>query len=189
MWKGEKMTIFKNDYITAARENVAKYQMVGEEVIVDLQHLLAVMIGHSATPELCGRLSSYGLKGLTELSIQEMKSEGLTDVQALRLFSSFTLANKMKNNFISDEPYTIRSPEDAADFMMDEMRHLNQENLVVLYLNTKNHVIHKKTVFIGSLNASVVHPREVYKEALKQSAASSIVLHNHPSGDPLNIVS
>ncbi len=53
-----------------------------------------------------------------------------------------------------------------------------------MYLNTKNQVLHKKTVFIGSLNASIVHPREVYKEALRRSAASIICIHNHPSGDP-----
>ncbi|AXY38631.1 DNA repair protein RadC [Bacillus velezensis] len=53
-----------------------------------------------------------------------------------------------------------------------------------LYLNTKNQVIHKRTVFIGSLNSSIVHPREVFKEAFKRSAASFICVHNHPSGDP-----
>ncbi|KHF28037.1 hypothetical protein LR68_03097 [Anoxybacillus sp. BCO1] len=67
---------------------------------------------------------------------------------------------------------------------MEDMRFLSQEHFVVLYLNTKNQVMHKKTVFIGSLNASIVHPREVYKEAIKRSAASIICIHNHPSGDP-----
>jgi DNA repair protein RadC len=67
---------------------------------------------------------------------------------------------------------------------MEDMRFLTQEHFVSVYLNTKNQVIHKKTVFIGSLNASIVHPREVYKEALKRSAASIICIHNHPSGDP-----
>ncbi len=53
-----------------------------------------------------------------------------------------------------------------------------------LYLNTKNQVLHKHTVFIGSLNSSIVHPREIFKEAFKRSAASFICVHNHPSGDP-----
>ncbi|MEC0493124.1 RadC family protein, partial [Bacillus glycinifermentans] len=57
-------------------------------------------------------------------------------------------------------------------------------NFTCLYLNSKNQVIHKRTVFIGSLNSSIVHPREVFKEALKRSAASFICVHNHPSGDP-----
>mgnify|MGYP001946399917 FL=1 len=64
------------------------------------------------------------------------------------------------------------------------MRFLNQEHFVCLYLNTKNQVIHKQTVFIGSLNASIVHQREVFREAFRRSAASIICIHNHPSGDP-----
>ncbi|KAA0563688.1 DNA repair protein RadC [Bacillus sp. CH30_1T] len=55
---------------------------------------------------------------------------------------------------------------------------------ICLYLNTKNQVLHKQTIFIGSLNASIVHPREVFKEAFRRSAASIICIHNHPSGDP-----
>lgn len=66
----------------------------------------------------------------------------------------------------------------------DDLKGLQQEHFVALYLNTKNHVIKQKTVFIGSLNASIVHPREVFKEALRTSSAAVICLHNHPSGDP-----
>lgn len=58
------------------------------------------------------------------------------------------------------------------------------ENFTCLYLNTKNQVIHRQTIFIGSLNTSIVHPREVFKEAFRRAAASIICLHNHPSGDP-----
>jgi DNA repair protein RadC len=83
-----------------------------------------------------------------------------------------------------DERYIIRSPDDGAKYVMDEMRFLSQEHFVCIYLNTKNQVLHKKTVFIGSLNASIVHPREVFKEAMRRSAASIICFHNHPSGDP-----
>lgn len=57
-------------------------------------------------------------------------------------------------------------------------------NYICLYLNTKNQVIHRQTIFIGSLNSSIVHPREVFKEAFRRAAASIICLHNHPSGDP-----
>jgi DNA repair protein RadC len=82
------------------------------------------------------------------------------------------------------EKQAIRSPKDGADYVMEDLRHLSQEHFVALYLNTKNQVIHQQTVFIGSLNASIVHPREVFKEALKRSAASLVCFHNHPSGDP-----
>jgi DNA repair protein RadC len=63
------------------------------------------------------------------------------------------------------------------------MRILSQEHFVCLYLNTKNQVIHRQTIFIGSLNASIVHPREVFREAVRRAAASVICAHNHPSGD------
>lgn len=82
------------------------------------------------------------------------------------------------------ERYVIRSPEDVSSLVMEDMRFLKQEHFVCLYLNTKNQVIFRHTVFIGSLNASIVHPREVFKEALRRSSASIICLHNHPSGDP-----
>src|SRR5699024_7372546 len=66
---------------------------------------------------------------------------------------------------------------------MENMCHLNQEHLVALFLNTKNQILHRQTIFIGSLNASIVHPREIFREAVKRSAASIICAHNHPSGD------
>jgi DNA repair protein RadC len=84
----------------------------------------------------------------------------------------------------SEGRYTIRSPEDAATYLMTDMSSLTQEHFVVLFLNVKNEVLHKQTIFIGSLNSSIVHPREIFREAVKRSAASIICAHNHPSGNP-----
>lgn len=81
------------------------------------------------------------------------------------------------------ERTTIRSPQDAFVFLED-MRFLKQEHFVCLCLNTKNQVLHRETVFVGSLNSSIVHPREVFQLALKKTSASILVAHNHPSGDP-----
>ena len=67
---------------------------------------------------------------------------------------------------------------------MHDMTSLNQEHFVTLFLNVKNQILHKQTIFIGSLNASIVHPREIFREAVKRSAASIICAHNHPSGNP-----
>ncbi|MER2047268.1 MAG: DNA repair protein RadC, partial [Solibacillus sp.] len=83
-----------------------------------------------------------------------------------------------------EERFTIRSPEDAATFLMQDMTSLQQEHFVCLFLNVKNQVLHKQTIFVGSLNASIVHPREIFREAVKRSAASIICSHNHPSGIP-----
>ena len=67
---------------------------------------------------------------------------------------------------------------------MPDMVSLQQEHFVDLFLNVKNQILHKQTIFIGSLNASIVHPREIFREAVKRSAASIICAHNHPSGNP-----
>ena len=67
---------------------------------------------------------------------------------------------------------------------MNEMRYLDREHFRVLILNTKNHILKNCLVSIGSLNSSLVHPREVFKQAIKSSGAAVILIHNHPSGDP-----
>jgi DNA repair protein RadC len=121
------------------------------------------------------------LKGATLEEITEIKGIGQT--KAIQILAAVELGRRV-SNLAFNERYVIRSPEDGANYMMNDMRFLSQEHFVCLYLNTKNQVIHKQTIFIGSLNASIVHPREVFREALKRSAASIIALHNHPSGDP-----
>lgn len=67
---------------------------------------------------------------------------------------------------------------------MEDLRYLPQEHFVCLYLNIKNKIIHKKSLFIGSLNSSIVHPRDIFREGIRFNAASIICAHNHPSGDP-----
>jgi DNA repair protein radc len=80
--------------------------------------------------------------------------------------------------------YKITQPRDASEYLMQELSYLKKEVLAVLYLNTKNIVIGKEIVSMGSINSSIVHPREIFIGAIKNSSASIIVAHNHPSGDP-----
>ena len=75
-------------------------------------------------------------------------------------------------------------PEDAADYAMPRFRYEDRENFAVILLNVKNHILSMPIVSVGSLTASVVHPREVFRVAIQQTAASIILVHNHPSGDP-----
>ncbi|MFS0688975.1 DNA repair protein RadC [Sporosarcina sp. 179-K 8C2 HS] len=171
-------------YITSAREAVSTYNAVGSESIIELQDILAVLIGPSVKPEFTGRLAARGIRELVDMTVSELKEEGMTHNQALRVHSGMLIARKMRSAGKADSRYVIRSPEDAAAYMMAEMTNLTQEHFVVIFLNVKNEVLHKKTIFIGSLNSSIVHPREVYKEAVKHSAASIICFHNHPSGRP-----
>lgn len=122
------------------------------------------------------------LHALKHATFEEITSiKGIGEAKAVQLLAAIELGRRLAQKEI-DSRYTIRSPEDAATFLMPEMEPLTQEHFVALFLNTKNQIIHKQTIFIGSLNASIVHPRELYREAIKRSAASIICAHNHPSG-------
>ncbi|MBU8565686.1 DNA repair protein RadC [Virgibacillus pantothenticus] len=152
--------------------------------------LLAIILGSGTREEsvisLANRLLMHfeGLKLLNDATIEELTAiKGIGTAKGVLILAAMELGKRM-NGFQPEERYVIRSPEDGADYVMEELRSLNQEHFVALFLNTKNQIIHRQTIFIGSLNASIVHPREVYREAVKRSAASVIVAHNHPSGDP-----
>ena len=82
------------------------------------------------------------------------------------------------------EPTIIRRPEDTLPVLEAELSELGYEKFIALALNTKNHVTAVLPVSSGSLNASIVHPRELFQRAILANAASIIVCHNHPSGDP-----
>ncbi|WP_044894830.1 RadC family protein [Bacillus alveayuensis] len=152
--------------------------------------LLAILLRTGTKDEsvlqLANRLLNHfeGLRLLKDATIEEITSiKGIGTAKAVQILAAIELGRRI-SRLQYDERYVIRSPEDGAKYVMEDMRFLSQEHFVCLYLNTKNQVIHRKTVFIGSLNASIVHPREVFKEAIKRSAASIICAHNHPSGDP-----
>ncbi|WP_269412072.1 RadC family protein [Lentibacillus daqui] len=154
------------------------------------QELCAILLGSGTREEsvmvLAQRLISHfeGLHLLKEATIEELTTiKGIGPAKGVLLLAAFELGKRM-NQYTPNDRYVIRTPKDGADYIMEEMRGLNQEHFVVLFLNTKNQIIHRQTIFIGSLNASIVHPREIFREAVKRSAASIICAHNHPSGDP-----
>lgn len=109
-----------------------------------------------------------------------LQINGIGKVKAKQIIAALQLARM--NPCPTEERFTIRSPEDAYTYLRD-MQYLNQEHFVVLGLNTKNQIIFRESVFVGSLNASIVHPREVFNHLVRRSCASAIVAHNHPSGD------
>ncbi|NHN35509.1 RadC family protein [Paenibacillus agricola] len=122
----------------------------------------------------------YELADLSEFEISTLF--GLTEVQSFHLMAVFELAKRFGSQG-SGEIVTIRTPENIA-VMASDLKYADREHFVVFYLDTKNHVIGRETISTGSLNAGIVHPREVFKRAIRRSAASIIAVHNHPSGDP-----
>lgn len=154
------------------------------------QDLLAILLRTGTKNESVLKVSNElllkfdGLRLLMNASVEEISNiKGIGEAKAVQLIAAFELGKRI-NRLQYDERFMIKSPDDCAEYMMDEMRFLEQEHFVCLYLNTKNQVIARETIFKGSLNASIVHPREVFKEAFRRSASSIICLHNHPSGDP-----
>ncbi|MCM3785799.1 DNA repair protein RadC [Neobacillus mesonae] len=124
------------------------------------------------------------LRNLVDMSVDELiQLKGIGPAKAIQLKAGIELGQRVMQTRLSDRP-VIRSPRDAADLLMEQLRYLQKEHFVCLFLNTKNHVIAQETLSMGSLNASIVHPREVFRAAMKCSSASIVCAHNHPSGDP-----
>ncbi|HLR60349.1 MAG TPA: DNA repair protein RadC [Pseudogracilibacillus sp.] len=154
------------------------------------KELIALLLGSGTKNEsvldLANRVLMHfeGLKLLKEATIEELTAiKGIGPARGVILLAALELGERL-NKYKPTERYVVRSPEDGADYVMEEMRTLDQEHFIALFLNTKNQIIHSQTIFIGTLNSSVVHPREIFREAVRRSSASIIVAHNHPSGDP-----
>ncbi|MGN7300414.1 RadC family protein [Ferdinandcohnia sp. SAFN-114] len=168
------------DFVVNIREEMMFYGVDN----TPLQYLLAIIIGGKlANAENTGILAGIGIRRLAEMSEIELIDLGIGKVSAQRIVAACGLIGHYLKSKKDEEDFIIRSPEDAATLFQD-LKYKNQEQFEVAFLNTKNKVISRKTIFKGSLNASIVHPREVFREAVKLSAASIIVAHQHPSGDP-----
>jgi DNA repair protein RadC len=168
------------------RERLLRYGAEG----LSNSELLAIILRTGMKNENIMSLSSRlltqsgGLNGLLGLTPEEiMLLKGIGKAKASQVIAIGELSKRFKT-YKSGEEYKIHQPKDVADLVMEEMKNLKEEHLRVVMLNTKNVVIAIKDASIGSLNSSIVHPREVFTEAIKRSSASIVVCHNHPSGDP-----
>ncbi|MCB2288719.1 DNA repair protein RadC [Clostridium sp. CS001] len=168
------------------REKLLRY---GAETLSN-NELLAIILRTGSKQEniinLCGRIISEcgGLNGLLNSSAEEFtKIKGIGSAKATQLLAIIEISKRLRS-FKSGEDYKITSPKDIAQYLMEEMRYLKKEYLKLIMLNTKNVIISIKDISIGNLNSSIVHPREVFYEAIKKCSASVVICHNHPSGDP-----
>ncbi|MGL4772066.1 MAG: RadC family protein [Clostridium sp.] len=122
-----------------------------------------------------------GLLYATEKDIQDIK--GFGRAKAAQVLALVELFQRFKRIKVGTE-VSITSPKSVAEMLTNEMAYIKQEKFRVLLLNTKNKVVGIRDVFKGSLDTAIVHPREVFNEALKFSASRIVICHNHPSGDP-----
>jgi DNA repair protein RadC len=131
-------------------------------------------------------ISRFGnLRGVVNASIEELaETKGIGPAKASQIKAALELSKRLESD-VGEEPKPIfKSPEDVAAVMRSKLKGKKKEHFWVVCLDTRNRLIDWKQVSIGSLDTSIVHPREVFKEAVSASAASVIFVHNHPSGDP-----
>lgn len=152
------------------------------------QELLAIILRTGSKNQNVLELSNQVLTNFESLfdlkmaSIEELvKIEGIGDVKAIELQATIEFGKRLALSY-REKLGVIVSSNELGKRLIEEMKDYEQEHLLVLYLNTKNEILKKQTVFIGSLNQSVAHPREIFRLAVKCAAARVIVVHNHPSG-------
>ncbi len=125
-----------------------------------------------------------GLTGLVHMNPHEItRIHGISSVKAATIFAAVELGRRLSVK-AAEKIEVVHGPEDAAHFAMPRFRYEQREHFAVMLLNMKNHILGMADVSIGSLSASIVHPREVFRPAIQYAAASMILFHNHPSGDP-----
>lgn len=168
-----------------------KCMLYGAQGLSDAE-LLAAILGNGtqgksalelAREILYERSEEKGLLGLTRLEEKQLrKIPGIGRTKAVRLLCIFELARRISKETAADR-LDFSNPKSVADYYMEDMRHLRQEQLILIMLNGKNKLIRDKILFKGTVNQSFASPREVFLEALKAEAVYIILLHNHPSGD------
>ena len=168
------------------RERLIQY---GSEVLSN-EELLAIVLqsGNKSTPvmQLAENMLKEvdGLYGLKTVKIEElMNLNGIGTVKAVQIKAIVELGKRLALS--TQEKYgKIYSSQQIGERLIEEMKDLTQEHFMVFYLNAKNEIIKKETIFIGTLNQSIAHPREIFHLAVRYSASRLILVHNHPSGNP-----
>lgn len=143
-------------------------------------------VGGENVLRLAERLLAHfnGLSGLARATVRELMTvKGIGPAKAVEIKAALELGRRLLAAAPEERP-RVTSPGDAANLLMTEMMLLEQEQLRVMLLDTRNHVLDVHTVYQGSLNTSVVRVGELFRHAIKANAAAIIVTHNHPSGDP-----
>jgi len=151
------------------------------------EELIAILLrtgtkGRNALKIAKDILRLYGDKKLLDAPYKELKNmHGMGPTKAAHILAAIELGKRLYKEKTEKEIF-INSPEDVIK-EVSYIRENKKENFIVLYLDARNYLIHKETVSIGTLNTSLVHPREVFEPAVKNFAAQIILVHNHPSGD------
>src|SRR6056297_1136252 len=142
-----------------------------------------IISGENAVDMSNRLIKEYGLDKLFDCSLEELqKIKGIGQSKAMQILAISELGKRYSK---SKNPITkITQAEDVYNYFKDDLENEKQENFYILILNNRNHIIKSEFITRGVLDASIIHPREIFKPAIKNSAAKIILIHNHPSGDP-----
>jgi len=172
------------------RERLQKY---GSDVLSDIE-LLAVIMGRGTKEQPVLTIAeqiyaTYGsLRAIANASVEELcKIDGIGLAKATQIKAALEAGRRIdeKDQYNSKkDPPIIKTPADVEKLLKSKLRDKKKEYFTIIMLDTRNRLIRDADISIGTLDASLVHPREVFKEAISASAASVILVHNHPSGDP-----
>ena len=169
-----------------------KLDMYGAECLTDTE-LLAIIIKSGtknktaievARDVIISGYGNGGLENIRTLSLEELvKIKGMGKKKAIQLKTVSEISKRLAGVLPGERKKTIKSSDDIMNLLMPQMSEYCKEVVKVVFLNTKNNIIRIMDISIGSLSASIIHPREIFREAVRNSAASIIICHNHPSGD------
>jgi DNA repair protein RadC len=167
-----------------------RLQRLGSENL-SAQELLAVILGRGIAGEsvmmtVHRLLTKFdNIQGIADASIEELSCiRGIGLAKACQIKAAFELANRWDKSSPTKDRILIKTPEDAYRELKGKSRGEQKEHFWALLLDTRNRIIRSAEISVGSLDTSIVHPRELFKEAITASASSIIIAHNHPSGNP-----
>ncbi|MBU4502279.1 MAG: DNA repair protein RadC [Nanoarchaeota archaeon] len=164
-----------------------RFQRLGATALSDAE-LLALVLQQGTNGENVIDMSNrllfrYGIDKLSDLSLNELQEiKGIGPAKAMQIKALFEFNKRYSLSKKNGKP--IKSAKDVFEYASQKLLGADKEHFMILHLDSKNRVIKDETVSIGTLNASLIHPREIFKSAIRESANAIILVHNHPSGDP-----